>query len=61
MRSERDADEAEVERYRRQIDLLVPPQSNEEAVGLVRILPTTDESPFGLAWSVVPFIESVPS
>jgi hypothetical protein len=61
MPTERDADEATVRLYQSQIDLLVAPASDEEAVALVRVLPTTEESLFGLAWSVVHFIESAPS
>ena len=61
MPSEHDADEDTVAIYQREIEALDAPASDEEAAALVAVLPRSNDSLFGLAWSVVHFIETAPA
>ena len=56
-------DEAEVEqldRYGELLESISPPVSDDEARALVRIFPPSDESCYGLAWTLLHLIETAP-
>src|SRR4051794_23321843 len=61
MPSEATADDATVSAFSDAVETLEPPASGEEASALAAILPETQDSLFGLAWTVLHFIESSPS
>ena len=56
-------DEAEVEqldRYEQLLHSISPPVTDDEARALVRIFPPSDESCYGLAWTLLHLIETAP-
>ena len=56
-------DEAEVEqldRYGKLLESIGPPITDDEARALVRIFPPSDESCYGLAWTLLHLIETAP-
>jgi hypothetical protein len=60
MPSEESADEEVVAEYQATVEQLTSPASDEEAAALVPLLPMSGDSLFGLAWTLVHFIESSP-
>ncbi len=58
---ETDADEETVKRFQEGVEALVAPASDDEAIALLNVLPQDDDSLFGLAWSVLGFIETAPN
>lgn len=60
MPSEESADEDVAAQFQAAIDELTFPATAEEAAALVPLLPISGDSLFGLAWTVVHFIESSP-
>jgi hypothetical protein len=50
-----------VEEFERQVRQLEPPATDQEARALLEVLPADDNTFFGLAWSVLTFIETAPA
>ena|SRR6202035_3693723 len=59
--SESGADVDRVRQYQELIEVITRPISNEEARALCDVLPDTEESCFGLAWTLVYLVESAPA
>lgn len=50
-----------LQEYEAALKDIEPPLSKDEAVALLSVLPSSDSSCFGLAWSVLHLIESAPN
>lgn len=55
------AEEATFERYHAALSDLRLPATDEEAGACLSVLPAEEGSMFGLAWSLVHFVETAPS
>src|SRR5262245_34820560 len=49
-----------IEEWEVALNQIVPPTSNEEALTLIKLLPSTDDDCYGLVWTLIHIIESAP-
>ena len=54
------AAEAQLQAFEAALKAIEPPITDEEAASLLQVLPSTGQSCFGLAWSVLHLIETAP-
>jgi hypothetical protein len=57
---ERSASVAQLQAFEAALKSIERPVTDEEAMSLLQVLPNTEESCFGLAWSVLHLIETAP-
>jgi hypothetical protein len=57
---ERSASVAQLQAFEAALSSIERPVTDEEAMSLLQVLPNTEESCFGLAWSVLHLIETAP-
>lgn len=60
MPSEAAVDQEVLDQYQAAAESIVRPATDEEAVALLGVLPSDDDSIFGGAWALVHFIETAP-
>lgn len=51
---------AQLQEYESALAAVTPPVSDQEALALLSVFPSSDHSCFGLAWSVLHLVETAP-
>jgi hypothetical protein len=59
--SEKEAEVPQLQAYESALKAIEEPVSDEEAIALLLVFPSGEDSCFGLAWSILHLVETAPS